>query len=523
MPTRQHPKRGTGDVATKDQQATGLPNSGFAVPSIGVSPLTASVASMTNATPVGSQTAVMQSVSQPKTVQAVMHQRANKVGKIDARIKKLQAAIEEVKRTWPQHVHQVQQELQADYQRCIDFHKQASAELVALQAEYHELTKDQPRVQMPSVQSPYVQTIPAADFMNQPRVNIPHVQDPYVQTPNPASIDPNLVYVLQLALNSLGVGNGTAHLPQTHAMDVDATAPAMHMPVPMPTNPQPNFQQQEKTPATISAMPHNLGTGFEMPQVNAHPPTPNRLDQGMRCAGVPDQFEAPKGEWDWPPKMPRFDPSLLRTELAEEEMFPNPLYKDRTRDATPVLPVATPGSTDYLDPASKAVQEAAQQYCEMYNVINKQQLPDDIQARLQTFAQQQQECQAKMRDFLAQQATSAEQATQQQTAAAPTIHAPCTPQRIPTAHHEAVSINSSPVTNAPTVGSASPRGQRQPKIIKQVEGNIHEQPGLHSPNLGIAEPVPLTPMSSRSPTPVPTEIAESEWQPGEIAPLQSLE
>lgn len=144
-------------------------------------------------------------------------------------------------------------------------------------------------------------------------------------------------------------------------------------------------------------------------------------------------------------------------------------------------------------------------------------LPADLQHMLNNFTQQQAQCYYQM----------------QQIHAKPTnptgpedVSAPVGDFQMP---RDSVSVHSSPgqamkpsmtaFPQLPERYAMSPPGQRELKIPKSCDGSVHTQP--KPPD---KVPLPASPTDSRTPTPVPTEIADDEWQgPGGEANLQQLE
>ena len=79
-------------------------------------------------------------VQQPKSLQTLIHQKANRAGKITARIAKLEQAVEFVQTGWPSHVQAVQQQLQIKYAEVCRFQADVRNELVQLRQELEQLS-----------------------------------------------------------------------------------------------------------------------------------------------------------------------------------------------------------------------------------------------------------------------------------------------------------------------------------------------------------------------------------------------
>eukprot|EP00438_Fugacium_kawagutii_P005482 Skav236544 [mRNA] locus=scaffold1774:147683:148288:- [translate_table: standard] len=193
-------------------------------------------------------------------------------------------------------------------------------------------------------------------------------------------------------------------------------------------------------------------------------------------------------------------------------MFPNPLHQSQglhlpiAQPLQGVTPVATPGI-----PAPAAVQQVVQDAAEaMVNLPVDQggnggkSLTPHQQQQLQAFAQQQATCHQQL----------------QQLAQAVPAHA-ARPIGITAFGHQkntgTLSVHSSPgaPVRPPHAGATkSPPGQRQPKIPKNNQGDVHLQASSTVTHHGIATPVPASPAHTeeepKSPIPVPTEIASED-------------
>eukprot|EP00438_Fugacium_kawagutii_P003075 Skav220259 [mRNA] locus=scaffold1696:422156:429340:+ [translate_table: standard] len=130
--------------------------------------------------------------------------------------------------------------------------------------------------------------------------------------------------------------------------------------------------------------------------------------------------------------------------------------------------------------------------------LNAQQLQ-----QLEVYAQKQIECQARLREVYAQVPSKVSspvtQAQHPQVLQAPCVQAPCQQSS------DALSVHSSPghrLPRLPEQYQMSPPGQRQPKIAKQDQGDVHIQPSRQDESQASSSPT--------SPVPVPTEIATDD-------------
>lgn len=86
-----------------------------------------------------------------KTNKAIFHQRANRIGKVEARIAKLQTSLTEIQQTWPRYVNQVQQLLAQEHQKCVEYYRKSTLELQELQQELNDLLASQPGIMPPGL------------------------------------------------------------------------------------------------------------------------------------------------------------------------------------------------------------------------------------------------------------------------------------------------------------------------------------------------------------------------------------
>ena len=75
-----------------------------------------------------------------KSLKTTLHQKAYRIGKIEARIRKLESALSDVQAKWPEHVQRAQQQLRTDYGKYLQFQQVASIELAELRQELQQLS-----------------------------------------------------------------------------------------------------------------------------------------------------------------------------------------------------------------------------------------------------------------------------------------------------------------------------------------------------------------------------------------------
>ena len=527
-----------------------LPNLGFSLPQSSQSGAAGSEV------PVVPQTA-------SKSIKTQLHQRANRIGKVENRIQRLQQGLNEVSQSWPAHVQEKTQSLQNDYQKCLTFQNQASKELESLQQELQgllhqrldqevhckEMTNlvDQPQEEvagssgndvLPQVLS-IISQLQAQGII---QVNAPvSGMAPMDCTEIPASV----------------VQNPTGHFPQVvptrvqtpHMMVGPQPLHPMHSSVgmPLPYQVPPPMAPVQPPIGNQPDMHHAMPVGAQyvpnmLPQSQTQDPN-LQFRQGpnmsyahvMQC--IPDPMTPPPGNWaapQTPPQMPSNTGSTQASVTASPQpsvgnshgpkyvlpiaqtsnqhdgnvMFPNPLYKppatlSQSGTEQPSHPKGDQVSTE------QAIATATTALLNMYSVQTPAQLPADVQNQLQAFAAQQEYCRQQIAQFT-QNGRTAEVPKTPETKLNPQTPPRSNGAQVPTTpvFPDAMSINSSP-EKMPEM-SASPQGQRTPKIPKSVPGNIHEQPTVATQENGETIPIPLSPCQSQA-SMVPTEIAESEW------------
>lgn len=427
----------------------------FVMPSVGL-PLQSSGSQSSVVLPLQSGLNINQgsaNQAQPphKSMKAMLHQRANRIGKVEARIAKLQQALQSVQTGWPrpQYVHAVQEMLNKEHTKCVTFSEQATAELQKLHTELHALLHSQIAAEC---------TMPA-------------VTPPYPVDPNPPHVATSQVYAAMEVLQNAGFFKGQLNPLGQQSMEVDSHKEAPDMPVPSPVAP------------TAPVLP-------TLPSMQAFPP--------MGPIGPKEEeSDLPPGNWNWPPSLPPAPSLCIPQETKTEEHFPNPLYR-------PVAPAFVPGT---LDPAvEEAVQRAAKglQEQQVSQGLPSSPLTATNLAQLRAFTEQQKQCHVQLEQLRASFPKTMPVVTSQ-TAPVPSSTAPVEPH--------AVSVPSSPGPGSCSQGHVtgpehfllSPEGQRLSKVSKTIAGEVHGQPAMAQ-----RTEVPSSAGSPRTPTPVPTEIAEED-------------
>eukprot|EP00438_Fugacium_kawagutii_P011057 Skav221284 [mRNA] locus=scaffold2775:203673:205223:+ [translate_table: standard] len=435
----------------------------FSIPAVGLSSSGSSLA--------GTSQVSQQSAQTQKDYKTILHQRANRIGKIEGRIKRLESALQEIQSSWPQYVNQVQQTLQKEHQRCVDFHVKAHAEVAELKRELTTLMQPDGNVDI-AMAPAYAQPLPT-----QPGVDAQAVQTA-LQVLKAAGMMPPIP---TQATTAPMEAEATAAIPKEYQLPVlqgqgimpTPVAPGLHLPV-----------------AATGSMPDASGVN------PAHlTSTPRMQDHVL-----------PPGNWAWPPSIP----------AATQMNFVLPLQQEETQNhndvtATEPTPQSAVDANTYIYDAfvktgvqmsELPVQHVVQQATEGLYTLHQQQgypggpiLPQELQDMLNQFAQQQAACHAQMQQF------------QQQNAPPP-----ATPTGGPVIPPESVSVASSPEKSHvppalhafPERFQMSPPGQRQPKVAKAVAGlSVHGQPVLPG---GSNLPIPTSPGDTPHGTPVPTEV-----------------
>lgn len=503
-----HKKAEPKHKARKENQATRADHAEeFQVPSVGY------VFSGSVSTDTGAVNKVQTGQQPQKSFRTLLHQRANKIGRVEARIKKLEGALNTVQTTWPAYLQQATQKLEQEHAKCVAFQERATTELRELQQELQQLMTQQIAPVDPPIEAVQYPVTPNA-FQQPNQYRPPKIPGFAMQDTAPQVMEVDsmttgafpgfsLPYLgeVQQPVQTMHPSINVGGLPSA-SVGVGVPVPASVMSHMSPMQPSigpammPQPQVPDRAPSsTVGAVP-----GF-VP--SDHPGVPS-TSQPQPGPQIP--VEAPPGNWETPPTSPQ-----VADHSDEPAQFPNPLY----RPPAPVLPVQTATDAERVTAdAPPEVRHIIADAVQAMHLLPIQQggtggngLTSSQQQQLQLFAQQQQEAHQKMQAL--QQAFPVKPKGQVKIAAFD--HAPVTcqspePNRI---HDGTWSVHSSPGVPH-TQGmlhhqqGASPKGQRQMKIAKNAEGDVHLQ-------TSIATPVPTSPgdspVSPKSPTPVPTEVA----------------
>ena len=448
---------------------------------------------------------MQQQVSQPnnqaKSLKTLFHQKGNRFGKIEARIAKLQNALAEVAQSWPIFVQRQTDYVSQQHQRYVAFQQQAQNELNTLQQELQLMLAD-PLGQNQQSQAPVTNygapTYQVSMFAN--------------QTP------------VQGNCPAHGIFAEYAGVPTRQPMEVDQTESCLG-----PQFQLPNIAEAAWTFAASSGAPMQPG-----PQV---PVLPVQMPHVVPC----QVHQAPvHGTQD----LPQATTPVLSTPVPDGpppgdweepiQMFPNPLYKSQLQPQQTFAPTMQDQSNADV---TSIVQQAAQALAQLppsQGGTGGQGLTPQQQQQLAEFAAQQQQCQQQLQAFKSDAQQLLHSAPVQGTPnpasvpATPVMpHAPVTPAQqqfspaspvLPVVS-AAFSVHSSPEKGLQVSANAeeqvehfqmSPAGQRVPKVAKTRMGPVHSQSAMAPVHNVNQVPVPGSPVSSMSPTPVPTEIAESD-------------
>ena len=503
--------------AKKDSAGTTKPDQGLAIPGFAAPSVGLALSSHASSSGSSSQPATANALpQQPKSIKATLHQRANRIGKVEARLSKLAKAIQDTKDQWPIYVNQMQQKLQQEHQRCVQFTQAAQAEMHTLQSELAELTS--------AVGSTPVQ-------------------------PVEASSDTSLVMQAAQVMLDYIVQSQTRAVPwETNAaMDVDVNH----------TTAIPDLLSYQ-VPDVASVMQH---AQFPVPAPAQVPNAPTRAQVSVPLPAMPSQTGANhQGDWNWPPSMPMaqtyanalnqvhtqlpanasqptqplpataeqvptqqqrdttasalpqagFKTGIPAPPQTPEELFPNPLYKAKDSQRQPesarvILPL--------LNPEDPVIQDAMQGLRDLHSVPVGADLPPHVMQQLHKFAQQQEYCRQQIATMFPSQSKGTSQTAQVFPQELPP--APGTPQsQMPPCPSTPAALDTMSIHSSPAKIDT-----RCTKVAKATEGHVHQQPGMTDP---AATPIPLSP-SDTPRSMVPTEVAESEWGGPQANQLSSLE
>lgn len=258
--------------------------------------------------------------AQQKSLRSLLHQRANRIGKVESRIRKLQAALKEVQTTWPAYVQQVTQKLTQEHTKMMEFQQRATNELTELQQEMQSLltqqltpTNHQPestaaQMSIPAYMPPELiaQHIPGVHVMQEQATHVMEV-DAQHNTQVPGFSLPNLGEAFQqlpVMHPSINVGG----LPASHVgiHHLQAAAPVPQASIGFTSVPVPNSsahipllnqgypcQNAQETQLHVSAL-NTTGSVVQKPASIQ----PQAVDNS--ATEPEDPLEMPPGDWNTP-------------------------------------------------------------------------------------------------------------------------------------------------------------------------------------------------------------------------------
>ena len=483
--SKSRPKKGEAEVGSK-QGKTHSQHAEYVLPTFDFPALSLSSSSGSHAffEPMPQQ--APQNAS--KSVKAVLHQRANRIGKVEARIQKLESGLQEVCTNWPRYVHAHHQQLIQEHAKCVQFCHEATKELKTLKNELATLTSTAP-----------LQALPSQVDAKQPPVM-------------PAGMDPVFVQQVQSAMTLIHQQQQQQQqsatmpsLPRSRAptyqapMEVDDSAhlaagnPTMNM-FPMPAawadlrTVMPNVPSVSTLPLAYenvagTGIPMELPSGQKLSQdasTTAMPVLPAPISGASAEVGAAmvhpvttaqNDLKQPPGVWDWPPPVPDLPAHMMQiidpsssapvtmpklspgqhAQMTMPEVL-TPLRTSPTGQAP--LPVSmSPPSAELLKIVLNA-EEGLKELQEQTTGEPAAELTPEMQQQLEQFAQQQAFCHAQIQAFQ----TAAKQRKQQQRSsqpttpvAQPTVLAPPVPagSQLPSDHW---SVTSSPAKPQPSTG-----------------------------------------------------------------------
>lgn len=432
-------------------------------------------------------------VSNGKSIKTLLHQRANRIGKIENRISRLQSGLAEVQQNWPKYVHQMQQLINKEHQKCVQFTNKATEELQELRQELQQLLTQQiTNVDMFGYQQTPVMPLLGSGYATS---QVPTMPMPFM---TPSVVD---------------VANG-------QGMDVDSSAPSRHA---MP--PQHTVTQQPVKPLPcVGTAPMPMSP---VDQLHAPPVLPMQ----NVVSAVPNlDTEIPPGNWAWPPQPPILPVQTQQEPDASDVVAPanRPTLPNVEVQSWPPL-VSDPTAPEVPQAVNQVVHQAAQGLLALQQQQGQSStyLTPEHQQQLEEFARQQMMCQQSLQQFTAQAEALNNQHAKSQNSQFGSLKAfpnrpapyPATkpklvndPQQSCQADH--MSVQSSPMKTPKKTGPACPQFLLSP-----------EQPVQTTPfKRHVAAPLPGAEEAISSPTPVPTEKADSEDEMTTHPPaLQQLE
>lgn len=483
----QHAAKQAAGQAAKHAKSSNKPQEhggGFSVPSVGLLlPIEGQQIQQSPHT---------QHAAQVKSLKTALHQKANRIGKIESRISKLEAALADAQQRWPIHVAQIQQQLQADHTKFVQFQQAAANELLELRKEWTHLSSLGTQLVTPPQSSGTMTQVQAA-----------------VEVLTAAGILPN---------SYAGVGHHVSPPDVQMEDDVQSSHDVQSFSLPnlSETVQQPSLPVLEG-PQTVQTFPlmslqQPVGGQFAFPDVKTHASVDFQRSVQEPSIPVTDPGPPP-GNWAPVPA-----PSMNANGKEQpEEQFPNPIYKPpavpQLHSVTPQVPVTKWIPQANVQPAAPEVAEAVhkaviglQEHHINQGCPGGPEMTEEYQQLIDAFTVQQNMCHAQLAQIQASAATiSQKQVGQPKNASMAPFGA--VPKPVPTQGIESVCSSPGPrVHGKAEEFSLSSVPSRFSKVPKALPGAVHEQPAANT------EEIPSSEVSSpRSPTPVPTEIAESEW------------
>ena len=291
-----------------------------------------------------------------KSIKTQLHQRANRIGKVEQRIEKLQAGIQEVSQSWPAHVQELSQTLQSDFQRCKEFQDRATQELPNLQTDLQGLLTQRLDQEIP-VSMPTQPILPVSEHHGEQNMNslMPQVYAAISQLQAQGFIQVNMPLPEQSPMDCTElpkprvhtpVGSFLSQAPSAVYSQVPVVQPSMHPTVgpqpcqvfpahfpvqPSQVNPAANgfFQHAHVMPMPAPTLP------FAHVPVQVQPADAGHTMMQATASPVPQRpMSPPPGDWNSPSQknhghssLPAQSASQTEALPVQEQMYPNPLYK----------------------------------------------------------------------------------------------------------------------------------------------------------------------------------------------------
>ena len=419
-----------------------------------------------------------------KSMQSQLHAEANKLGKLEKKVRRLEEAIAKSKTAWTTYVQQVQQKLTQDAATCQQVIASAQMELVQAK---QELSIQSQQTQMLISQLVQTQTQAPCPPAVTPMEVEPPTYSPWVASPSPC---PNGTDLGPLTLVSMLTQSLAEHGPMTAMPDMLA-------------------RPAEQDALAKAAAQHANNIDILQPwehERTSHAPAPNPSGgQDWMRTGAPTAITpspvTPPGVWD--------EPTFTSTTAVAMQAVGD---QNKAFSAATKPNIAAPWDTPTLAPLA-SVPMAEQAAADNAYTAGQGSTTEQLMQQLQALQQQQFFCEQQLHAFTATaQPQIGTQPTNQQRTATPSS------AQMP---RETFSIASSPEKASNDPPTPSNHQGRNPKIPKSNMGNIAEQPcQMHV--AGMATP-PHSEVASCTPSPVPTEVATGVDDMAEDGSMQRLE